>query len=375
MTPLRWVVGWGVLVVIVVEALSATRLLTAPGVATAWILIALGVAGMRARGLRPMGERAPLVGARTPFADRQSTPTAAAFVVVIAAILCVTMWLAMVAAPTAGDALSYHMARVAHWVQNRSVAFYPTNIDRQLWSNPWAEYVLVELQLLSGGDRLTNMLQWAAFAGTVPVSIKIAEMLGCNREVRLFAALFAVTIPMAIAQSTGAQVDLVAAFWLLVFIALALDDIRAPIRDQSVMRSLALGTSIGLAILAKGTNYVFILPFLAWWAVREIRISARSFLRRAVLVGISALAINATHYARNWNVYGWPLGPRGAEGVVNAATGPRVLASNLVRNAALHLGTPKDTRIPASIKFNARANDAVRVIHRWIGLDVNDTRT
>ncbi len=76
--------------------------------------------------------------------------------------------------------MSYHLARVAHWGQNHTVAFYPTHIVRQLYQPPWAEYAMLHLYILAGGDRLANLVQWVAMAvSLVGVSV-IARQLGAG---------------------------------------------------------------------------------------------------------------------------------------------------------------------------------------------------
>ena len=54
------------------------------------------------------------------------------------------------------DSLSYHLSRVAHWAQNRSVAVYVTGIERQNMMGPFAEYAVLHLYILQGGDRLAG---------------------------------------------------------------------------------------------------------------------------------------------------------------------------------------------------------------------------
>ncbi len=360
------VVGWGVLVLITTEVLSGSGVLEFHGVIAAWTIVALSWAFV--------GYRRETIPSGRKRTVEPLTVTASAYLAVIVAILGITFALAIVSAPTAGDAQSYHMARVAHWIQNRSVNFYPTNIDRQLWSNPWAEYVILQLQLLSGGDRLANLVQWTAFAGSIGVVTRIAANLGCKREAQLFAGLFAATIPMAIAQSAGAQTDLVASFWLLVFVLATLEYPSAA-QGHFPISGAILGASLGLAILTKGTNYLYTLPFLAWWLAREHVGRTRTNGWTFALMAATALAINSPHYYRNLKLYNWPLGPSGSEGLMNGTFGPRVVLSNLVRNAALHLGTPEDTRLPMSVQFNASATRGVVALHRWIGMDVNDPRT
>ncbi|MEM5774182.1 MAG: hypothetical protein AAGU05_04205, partial [Anaerolineaceae bacterium] len=48
----------------------------------------------------------------------------------IAGISAATLAIAVIAAPNNWDSMVYHLSRVAHWVQNQSVAHYPTSI---LW--------------------------------------------------------------------------------------------------------------------------------------------------------------------------------------------------------------------------------------------------
>src|SRR5262249_42724812 len=48
----------------------------------------------------------------------------------IACVLCVTFAVAVVYPPNNWDSMTYHMSRVAEWIQHGSIDVYPTSIDR-----------------------------------------------------------------------------------------------------------------------------------------------------------------------------------------------------------------------------------------------------
>ena len=59
--------------------------------------------------------------------------------VLICAILAITAVVAWVTPPQTWDSLTYHMSRVAHWAQERSIWHFATGIDRQTSMPPGAE--------------------------------------------------------------------------------------------------------------------------------------------------------------------------------------------------------------------------------------------
>src|SRR5690242_18911992 len=75
----------------------------------------------------------------------------------ITTIFAFTLVIAIVAPPNNWDSTTYHMARVLNWIQQESVNHFPTYNLRQIELNPWAEYAILQFQLLSGGDYLANL--------------------------------------------------------------------------------------------------------------------------------------------------------------------------------------------------------------------------
>lgn len=119
------------------------------------------------------------------------------------------------APPNTWDSMTYHMSRVAHWIQNHSVAHYPTYNLPQLFHPPFAEFAIMHLQILSGSDRFANFVQWFSMIGSIIGVSLIAKELNADLRGQVLAAVFCATIPMGILQASSTQNDYVVAFWLV----------------------------------------------------------------------------------------------------------------------------------------------------------------
>jgi hypothetical protein len=380
--------GCGVFMVVSTEVLSLFHALTRSWTAALWggaaIVLAAAVRTRRGR---------PSVSDLLP-SGRGVDPVIWVCLSGCAVVLAVTAFIALAAAPNTWDSMTYHLARVMHWQQDRSVAFYATGIQRQIHLTPGAEYIALHLHLLSGGDRLDNIPQWLAGTGSLLVVSLIAARLGATARGQALAAVVCATLPMGILQSTSTQNDYVVAYWLACLVALIVG-----VAPRAWVWAPALGAAVGLAILTKATAYVFATPFLVWLAARLVRddgghVAAeerprgnqashgpptRWSARLARLVGIAALAgvvavgLNSGQFARNHALYGTPFGPDG-EGdqqeieYLNGLFSSRELASNVMRNATLQVSAPVSS-------VNRLTERAVVAAHRALGIDPNDSRT
>ncbi len=81
----------------------------------------------------------------------------------IATLIALIAW---IAPPNSYDSMTYHMPRVMHWIQDRSVAYYPTNMLAQLFLTPGGEFFILHFQVLAGSDRLANLVQWFSMVGS-----------------------------------------------------------------------------------------------------------------------------------------------------------------------------------------------------------------
>ena len=199
---------WTVFLVVLLETLSPFRSVNSLclSLAYATVIVGLGAAlSLKRKELRWPSLPAGLV------------PWERFLAAAIIIIGCLTLASALIAPPNNYDAMTYHMSRVAHWAQNQSLAHYPTGILRQLYMPPAAEYVILLFQVMLGGDRLANLVQWLAMLGSLSVITLIAGRLGLDRKWQLFSAFAAATLPMGIMQASSTQTDYFAGFWVLCF--------------------------------------------------------------------------------------------------------------------------------------------------------------
>jgi 4-amino-4-deoxy-L-arabinose transferase-like glycosyltransferase len=353
--------AWGLLLTAITELLSAVRWLEFWPVAGAWgialaLLVATLVVGKAGRDfLRP----APLLARLSAF-----DYVMLAYLLFVAVSTGVIAW---VAAPNNWDSMTYHLSRVMHWMQNKSVAMYPTHILRQLHQNPWAEFAILQFQILSGDDRFANLVQWLSMLGSLVGVSLVAKELGASVRGQCFAAVICAAIPMGILQSTSTQTDYVVSFWLVCFVYFGM----LLKGETGLVSALGAGASLGLAILTKATAYIFALPFLVWIGVAAVRARDARKARFIALALAIAFVTNLGHYARNFELYGNPLGP-GKEGpaliYANETHSLASLSSNVLRNLTLHLGTPWQ-------KVNSRVQTEIERAHAFIGISASDPRT
>lgn len=291
----------------------------------------------------------------------------ALFVVVVLLILVCLATVAWVAAPSNWDSQTYHLSRVAHWIQNQSLAFYPTHIPRQLYLGPGAELIVLHAQILTGDDRLANFVQYGAMLGSLVGVSHIARLLGGGSRAQLFGVVAAVTIPMGILQATSTQNDYVTGFWLVCFVAFALEAQEKPTWRLWFLTA----SSLGLAILTKGTSYVFAAPFVAWIGVSRFKREHLAAVKPALFIAAIVLSINAAHYSRNRAVFGNVLGPPSEGNLIlgNELYTPAALLSNVSRNVALHLGVPHFDGL------NALTQRIIEDLHTLLRVGIDDLRT
>jgi len=275
-----------------------------------------------------------------------------------------TALLAIVVPPNEADSMAYHMARVVNWIQDHNVQHYPTYYIHQIAFPPLSSFIILHLQLLSGGDYLANLVQWFSMIGSVIGVSYIAKQLGAKPTGQTFSALVCATIPTGILQSSTTQNDYVTSFWLVCFVSNVLWELTQP---GSVRTSLETGCSLGLSILTKTTAYVYNFPFYLLFLGILLYRRGKKVWQPLALSTLPVLLLNAGHTWRNYSFSGTLLGIK-EEGVRNKLLDMDGFISIFSRNIALHLAIPNQT-------FNDIVFKLLKLLHQGIGLDLSDPRT
>ena len=273
----------------------------------------------------------------------------------------ITLFIALKSPPNNFDSMTYHMARIPHWIQNQNINYYPTAIPRQNYSMPLAEFGILHLQLLSKSDLYANLIQWLSFIIAILTTTMIARELGISRRGQWITAVLTATLPMAILQSTSTQNDLVVGVFCLSFFYF----LSKAVKDLNWENAIFAAGAMGLALATKGTAYIFCAAIgggiggyhllgKKWPQIKDLTL-------RYVLIILFALLLNSGIYLRNWRLYNNPLITSNERTMVEEIS-PAVLFSNLVRNGAIHLATPVQ---PAN-------NFIQNTVSRMLGSQINN---
>jgi hypothetical protein len=350
---------WGVIVLGLTETFSLFHVLAFIPLLIAWgtiscISIWISIRVLRSRSLPKIQVPKPL---------RLEHFFSAALLAGVFIIFLATLVVALIAPPNSWDSMVYHMTRVAHWVDHRSIQCYPTQNFRELFYGPWAEFAVTHLQILVGSDRLANLVQFASMIGSVIGVSLVAKKLQADKYGQLFAAVFVATIPMGVLEASGNLNDYVTAFWFLCFLNYLIDLLDGS--SVTLWQNAALcGASLGLAILTKMTAVIFAAPFILLAGI--VSLKRRAAIYALVISGCTALVINAGHFGRNTSAFGRPLGPPViVASIRNELHTPAAVTSNVIRNLAVHMAVPKIGR---------QINTMILKVHSLTGLDINDPR-
>ena len=348
------------------EILSALGAIRFPIVLTLWILINVAMLAVLIRSrdiFAPIRE----LRIRIDTVEKRILLMLAVFVVIplgITALYC---------PPNNWDSLTYHLLRVEFWIRNESVAHFPTQCLRLLYSGPFAEYVIMHIRLLGAGDLLVNFVQYTAYLSTCILAYLITLELGGNSRSRILAVILVATLPMAMLQSTSTQNDLTAGAFICAFAYFGLLAIRFDRKHTIYILFSAL--ALGLALLTKATSYMWLFPLCVLFGV-HLLLKMRQNIRRSIdsiaIYIICFVVFLAPFSVRNVREFGHPVGPT-QEGFdyrkigLNENIGIPTTVSNLIKDYLVHFDVFSLAKPGIVNRFGEK-------IHKVLGLNYYDPK-
>ncbi len=261
------------------------------------------------------------------------------WIAVIALIMVTLMVEGSIYPPANGDSMVYHLARVSHWIQNRSIAPFSTHYLAQVELSPLSEYNLAHLHLLSGTDRFDWSMQWFAALVCIVGASELARLFGASRRTQIAASVICATIPSGVLLAVTTENDYFAAatgVGLLVVLA------AYSFRGRWIVRTMALGVAAGLAYLAKGTMPSMIGPvaitlfgLAIYRSLRATkgRITAPNVVGWVAVAGASVAAVVGPFVTQTWLLFGSVIGPT-SKSTIGTPVSFASFGANVVRSTA-----------------------------------------
>ena len=265
----------------------------------------------------------------------------------------IVLVLAICTTPYNWDSMTYHLPRIAYWTQNRSVEHYATNSIRQIASPVLGEFVNLHVYVLCRGrDILFNMLQAGSYITCSLLVGAIAGKLGCNRLFRFLAMLIYMTMPIAFAEALTTQVDNFATVWLLFYVYVLLDLVKAKkmeCKGDEIGKVCTLGMCVAWGYLTKPSVCIAMVIFAAWLLGRcVVRKDKVRDLFSLVFCALPYLAVPlAPELLRNFKTFhAYASESTGARQLVGTLQ-PSYLLVNFMKNFTFNLPTSliKDSQI------------------------------
>lgn len=269
------------------------------------------------------------------------------------------------------DSMVYHLPRVMHWIQNESVEFYATNINRQIFSSPLAEYMILHIELLFGKETFYNLVQFSSYIVSAIVIYGICSKINLSVHIRYLAAILFMSMPIAIAEAITTQNDLLACMWTLCGVYLVLEHIMANnlnLSGKHVGKTILLAVVCAMCYLTKGTSCIVLIPFILGMGIMRI-IKKDSIITLAVhfLIAIFVIGIIIFPFIfKNYQLYGSVLGLNNYDNELVDTFQVKYLIVNIFKNAANHFTFNEYTWMNEWIK------KIVFGIAALMNIDVND---
>lgn len=292
--------------------------------------------------------------------------------IVFAGLFGAMLILAGKTVPYNWDSMTYHLPRIMQWAQNKSVAHYLTHDVRQLTSPVLAEFVNLQVYILTReADNIFNLLQCFSFITNAILIFHITKKLRVSKAYCWLSMLLFVSMPIAFGEALSTQVDHFSTIFLLIFVYFILDLMENTHRllwnKENILYVIVLSLCIGLGYLAKPSVMFGMVFFAVWLLVVSIRRkdALKDVIYLIMLASIIIVVVIAPEILRNIKTFHAISDPiAGAKQLVGTLN-PLYLVVNGLKNFTMNLPN-------VYVNFADLAEHGVYWIAYILGVNIHD---
>jgi len=208
--------------------------------------------------------------------------------------------------PNNSDSMTYHLSRIAYWLQNQSLGYYYTHNIRQT-SFPFnAEILCLWTMIASKLDHLVGFIQFICYllSGTI-IFRCLREYLRVSLIPALTVVLIWYSLPENVLQSTTPQNDLVVSYFIIANLTYLLFGLSG--KSSYLVFS---GITVGLAVGTKITAILYFCPltlFLLYIIIRKKHLLKKVGLWFGTAV-VSLMIVGSYSFIQNYIYHNAYLG-------------------------------------------------------------------
>ncbi|HYF52467.1 MAG TPA: glycosyltransferase family 39 protein [Planctomycetota bacterium] len=201
------------------------------------------------------------------------------------------------------DSLSYHLARVAYYLQQGHLGHFQTNDIRQVSFGCNAELLMLWSMVFLRSDVLAPLVQFSAAVFCGAAVYGIARSLGLRRGYAVICVPLLLGAPQIALQSSSTQNDLTTA----ALVAGAVYFLIAWAQSGMSAHGFIAAVALGLAAGTKPTSWLFapgVALFVLFLAARRKTLTTPNFLRLAAACAMALSVFCMPHLLRNLQATG-----------------------------------------------------------------------
>ncbi len=217
------------------------------------------------------------------------------------------------AAPHNWDSMTYHLARVAYYLQHNNLNYFHANYWAQVTHPKNSSLLLLYTYLIANkNENLTQLVQFTSYWVAIISIYAITRQIGYSKTQSIFAATISALLTEWLMESITTQNDMIltAYFGIMVYFLFRFQETK----NQKYLGLTALG--IGFSIGTKASAFLPLLSIfvIALYVIFQIQSNIRTsiyYLTLLAMYTLLAIAIVAlpAGYIDNYRHFGNPIAP------------------------------------------------------------------